>query len=129
MTTVPGAVALATADIERMYPINKVPANPAYPYGVYSASLGRGDAYTLDAHEGVRHGRIVAQFFGKTDDSVNAKYEETRDALVGTRLAITGYKTTACRGELDPTPTVRDPDTSGVVGVTTTFTFTATKEA
>ena len=129
MTSTPGAVALATAGVARLYGINQVPAQPTYPYGTYSASLGRGDSYTADAREGVRWGRVVVQIFGKSNDSLDAKYEEIRAALVGKSLAISGYSTTPCRAELDPTPTDRDPDDSGVVGVTATFTFTATKEA
>jgi hypothetical protein len=127
MTTVMEAVATAAASVAREYALNSVPPTPTYPYGVHSASLGRGDVYTLDASEGVRWGRIVHQSFGRTAESALAKTEEFRAALVGNVLAITGYSTTPVRAELDP-QIVRDPDTAGVVGVTTTYTFTATKE-
>lgn len=129
MTSAPEAVALATADVARVYPVNQVPIEPQYPYAAYSASLGRGDSYTLDSREGVRWGRVVVQVFSKTDAALDAKYEQIRAALDGTSLAITGYETTPCRAELDPTPVDRDPDDAGVIGVTATFTFTATKEA
>lgn len=127
MTDAMGAVAAATANVERLFPLNGVTGTITYPYGTYSASLGRGDTYLLDSTEGIRHGRVVTQSFGKTAASALAKNEETRAALVGTSLDITGYDTTPCRAELDPT-IVRDPDTAGVVGVTSTYTFTATKE-
>lgn len=136
MTTAMEAVADATADLARVFPVNQVVGDdgkpktkPTYPYATYSASLGRGDSYMLDAAEGVRWGRVVVQVFGETADSTDSKYEAIRDALVGVSLPITGYDTTSCRAELDPTPLTRDPDDNGVVGVTATFTFTATKES
>lgn len=128
MTDAMGAVAAATASVSRLYGLNSVPASPTYPYGTYSASLGRGDVYMLDADEGIRHGRVVVQTFGKTATSALDWAERVRTALVGKSLDITGYVTTTLRAELDPT-VVRDPDDSGVVGVTATYTFTATKEA
>jgi hypothetical protein len=120
------AVANATASVARLYPLNEVPSTPTKPYGSYSATLGRGDVYTLSA-EGIRWGRVVVQTFGNTATSALSKAEAARTALVGTRLAITGYETTPCRAELDPVVN-RDPDDSGLVGVTATYTFTATKE-
>ncbi len=122
------AVALAAENVERLYGLNGVPSSPTYPYGSYSATLGRGDTYLLDSTEGTRWGRVVVQTFGKTATSALAKAEEARTALVGIALAITGYSTTPTRSELDPA-VVRDPDNSGVVAVTQTFTFTATKES
>jgi hypothetical protein len=127
MTDAMSAVADATAAVARLYALNSVPASPVYPYGSFSASLGRGDVYTLDASESIRHGRIVVQTFGKTATSALDLAERTRAALVGNALDITGYATTTIRAELDPAVT-RDPDTQGVVGVTTTYTFTATEE-
>lgn len=126
MTDAMGAVAAATASVSRLYALNSVPASPTHPYGSYSASLGRGDSYTL-TDEGIRWGRVTVQTFGKTATSALLLAEQARAALVGVALDIAGYDTTPCRSELDPA-IVRDPDTAGVVGVTATFTFTATKE-
>lgn len=128
MTDVMDAVATAATDVSRLYAVNSVPAAPTYPYGSYSASLGRGGAYLNDAREGIRWGRITVQTFGKTAASALAKAEAVRSELVGTVLEFDGYSATPCRSELDPA-IVRDPDTTGVVAVTTTLTFTATKEA
>lgn len=122
------AVATATEDVARLYPLNEVPKNPTYPYGTYAASLGRGDTYLLDSTEGVRWGRVVVQTFGEDVNGALAKAEAARAALVGTALTVVGYRTTPLRSELDP-QVVRDPDTRGVVGVTATYIFTATKEA
>ena len=127
MTTVPEAVATATASVTRLYALGSVPPKPTYPYGVQSSSLGRGDAYTLDAVEGLRWGRIVVQTFGKTQDSAVALAEQARGELVGSTLAVTGYATTPIRAELDP-QIGRDPDDNGVVDVTATYVFTATQE-
>lgn len=127
MTTAMDAVATVTAGVARTYALNAVPASPTYPYGSFSAALGQGDVYLLDSSEGIRHGRIVHQSFGRTAASALDKAEDFRTAVVGVSLAITGYSTTPVRAELDPAVT-RDPDTQGVVDVTTTYTFTATKE-
>lgn len=62
MTDAMGAVATATEDVDRLQPINGV-QDKTYPYGVYSATLGRGDSYGLDSSEGVRWGRVVVQTF------------------------------------------------------------------
>lgn len=125
MTDAMDAVATATATVPRTQPLNGL-TDKTYPYSSYSATLGRGDTYTLSA-EGVRWGRVVVQSFGRTAASALHVAEQIRAALVGTRLDITGYRATPCRAELDPTIT-RDPDDQGVVGVTATYTFTATKE-
>ena len=121
------AVAAVTASLTRFQPLNGV-TDPKYPYSVYSATLGRGDTYLMDSREGVRWGRVVVQSFGKTAESALTAAEAARDELVGTSLPIAGYRATPIRSELDPT-VVRDPDDTGVVGVTATYTFTATKEA
>lgn len=117
------AVATATAAVPRLYRLNAVPTAPTYPYGSWSALLGRGDAYLLDASEGIRHGRIVVQTFGRTADSAIDHAEKVRDALIGTRLMVDGEPLGPLLAELDPIAT-RDPDDAGVVGVTTTYTFT-----
>lgn len=127
MTDAMDAVAAATATVPRTQPLNGI-TDKTYPYSSYSATLGRGDTYTLDSREGIRWGRVVVQTFGKTATSALATAEKVRAALVGTALDITGYSATPLRSELDPT-VARDPDDSGVVGVTATYIFTATKEA
>jgi hypothetical protein len=127
MTALMDAVATATAPVPRLYPLNGVPANPAYPYGVYSAALGRGDAYTLDVSHGLRWGRVTVQTFGRTADAALDHMDKVIAAVLDKRLSITGYGSGPLVSELDPAVT-RDPDDTGVVGVTAAFTFTATKE-
>jgi len=127
MTALMTAVATATATVPRLYALNSVPASPTYPYGAYSATLGRGDAYTLDVSHGLRWGRVTVQTFGRTADSALTRMDEAVAALLDQRLTIAGYQCGPLALELDPAVT-RDPDDTGVVGVTATFTFTATKE-
>lgn len=126
MTTLMGAVATATGGTAaRMYPIGSVPASPIYPYASYSATFGRGDAFTHDGAEGIRWGRIVVQTFGKTVDAAIDHAEKFRAGLVGQFLTVTGWSSVGpVTSELDPIAD-RDPDANGVVGVTTTLTFTA----
>jgi hypothetical protein len=128
VSTLVEAVATATAALPRVYVTNAVPATPTYPYSAYSATFGRGDTYTLDSTHGVRWGRLVWQSFGKTLQAALDQNDRAVAALLDVRLAVTGYSLTPCRMELDPA-IVRDPDDNGVVGVTTTLTFTATKES
>lgn len=122
------AVATATASVPRLQPLNAV-KDKTYPYAVFSAAFGRGDedGYTLDSTHGPRWLRVVVQAFGRTADSALTTAERVVDALLDQRLAVTGYDCTPLRIELDP-QVVRDPDDNGVVGVTVTFTATATKE-
>lgn len=127
MTALTTAVATATAAVPRLYALGSVPATPVYPYGVYSATLGRGDAYTLNARHGLRWGRVVFQAFGKSLDSALSISDAVIAALLDESLSVTGYNCGPCVLELDPAIT-RDPDVSGVIGVTFTFAFTATKE-
>lgn len=124
MTTPIEAVATALTGAGTFYPVGSVPASPAYPYGTYSATLGRADNYLLDRSEGLRWGLIVVQTFGRTADSALATAEAARSALVGHNLDISGYEATPIAADMDPA-VVRDPDNEGVVAVTTTLSFTA----
>lgn len=125
--TLMDAVADAATDVTRLYPIGQVPKGPTYPYGVFSAALGRGDGYTLDEAPGLRWVRVTFQGFGHTPHSALAVTEAFISALLGTALEVDGVSTTPLRLELDPTIPTRDPDDSGVLAVTTTL--IATQEA
>ena len=128
MTTFLEAVDTATAAVLRRYPTNAVPPTPTYPYQVYSVAGDRAVAYTLDSRHGFRFYRIILQSFGKTLQSALSLDQLAVDGLLDRRLAVTGYQCGPCRLEV-ASAVVRDPDTTGVVGVTTTLTFTATKES
>lgn len=132
MTAVMDAIALATAATPRLYPLNSVPAKPAYPYGSFSGSLGRGAAYTLDQSHGVRHGSVTFQTFGKTAASALDLMEKVTVDLLDLPLPMTaeldGYETTPLKASFEAPAINRDPDDHGVVTATQRFTFTATKE-
>lgn len=127
MTALMDAVTAATNTVPRLYPVGGVPTSPIYPYGVLSAVLGHSDGYSLDARHLVRHGRVVAQTFGRTADSALDHMDKITARLLDKTLAATGLQCTPCRAELDPA-VVRDPDAAGVIGVTATFAFTAIEE-
>lgn len=124
MTALMTAVAAATSGVSRLYPLNSVPASPTYPYGVYSAAMGRGDAYSYAAEHGLRHGGVVVQTFGKTLDSATSHMELIVAALLDVRLSADH---TPLQAALDQPAVNRDPDDNGVVTVTLPFNFT--KEA
>lgn len=117
------AVATATAGVARLYATGSVPAKPSYPYGSYSATLGEGATYLLDASEGLRRGRIVVQTFAHTANGALDWAEDVRASLVHARLDLPDGDCSPIVCELPPS-VVRDPDDDGVVSVTTTYTFT-----
>lgn len=130
MTTPMDAVATAAASVARLYPVNAVPpAKPTYPYGVFSALLGGGGAYTLDSRHGLRTGLVSVQTFGKTVASAADHMEKVMAALLDQSIDFDGYApSTPLRAALDQPAVNRDPDDNGVVTVTMPFTFTAAKE-
>ena len=120
MTALMDAVASATAGVSRLYRLNAVPSSPTYPYGTFSAALGGGDAYSLDASHGTRAGSVVVQTFGKTADSATDLMEQVIDALLDRRLVADATPLQA----LFTQPALnRDPDDNGVVTATMPFTF------
>lgn len=123
------AVEALLSPVPDLYPLGKVPPKPKYPYGTVAATLGRGDAYTLDVSHGLRWGRVTVQCFGQTEDSATDLMQRAVDALLDQCLEPFGWECTPLLLELDPTIPTRDPDGGGVIGTTATFTFTATKEA
>lgn len=120
MTALMDAVATATASVPRLYPLNSVPASPSYPYGSYSAALGRGDGYTLDESHGLRWGGVNVQTFGRTANSALGLMEQVMAALLDQRL-LDG---SPLKAALDSPAINRDPDDNGVVTATMRFTFT-----
>lgn len=124
MTDLLDAVATATASVDRLYPVNGVPPSPEYPYGSYSAGLGRGDSYTLDSAHGVRWAGVTVQTFGKTETSALELMEDVDGALLDKSLDVGGIPTTPFRASLDSPAVNRDPNDNGVVTATQHFTAT-----
>jgi len=123
------ALADALEPIERAYELNAVPPKPKYPYLAYSLTIERPDGYTLDASHGFRWCRITWQSFGRSLTSVRDIDNAATDLLLDHSLDVPGW-------ECDPTgPTgallgalVRDSADDGILQITSTLTFTATKE-
>lgn len=112
---------------ERTYAQGKVPASPTFPYRVLSVTGDRADSYLLSAQHGTRFYRIAMQVFGRTDAGVN-DYDATGvAALLDNAPVVAGYKTTPC-ADLVTSGLFRDPDDLGVLGITSTLTFSTVKE-
>lgn len=111
----------------KVYPIGSVPASPGYPYSVIGVTSEAAENYTLDAHHGTRNYRIWVQSFGKTAESALA-YNDAADAnLLDQSLTVAGFDCGPIRVQVGAAMT-RDPDDEGVVGVTSAYIFTTTKE-
>lgn len=124
------AVADALAPIPRAYEMNAVPPKPIYPYLVYSVADDRPAGYTLDVSHGFRFRRVTWQSFGRNLTSTRATDAAATDCLLDRRLDVEGYDCGPCTADQGGLlgALLRDPDDSGVVGVTSSLTFTATKE-
>lgn len=113
--------------VDRLYPENGVPQNPPKPYQTIAVTPDRADAYTLDATHGMRLYRIVLRSVSSSQAGALDVDALATDALLDQRLEVAGYDCGPCRLELG-SAIMRDPDDGGVLTVTTTLTFTATKE-
>ena len=123
---VAGALA---AGVARVYRLGEVPAggDRKYPYAVVAASFDQATTYTLEARHGVKVIRLTTQAFGRTVDAALDIDQRLRDAFLDERLPVAGW-------DCDPAvlqvggAVVSDPDAGQVIGVTSTYLFTATKE-
>lgn len=111
---------LTTAGVARAYKLGSVPASPAYPYAVLSLSTGSTRARTLDMNAD-RLREIVAQFFGRTDDSVRDLAALADEAFDGVTLDDIADEPTATR-EIGTSP-YRDPDDQGVLNILHTYRY------
>ena len=112
----------------RVYPLGSVPASPSYPYSVVGVTPDLAGNYTLDATHGTRNYRIWVQSFGRTAESALAYNEVADTNLLDASLEVDGYDCGPIRVQVGGSMT-RDPDDEGVVGVTSAYIFTTTKEA
>lgn len=119
--------ALYEVRIDRVYLLNEVPAGAKYPYVVLSASTDLPTTYTLDAAHGVLMERVTTQSFGRTLTEALRLDALARSALLDRRLPL--YLRDCGPGRMQVgAAVVRDPDTQGVIGVTSTYLFATTKE-
>lgn len=124
------AVADALAPLPRAYEMNAVPQKPVLPYTTYSVADDRPAGYSLDASHGFRFRRVTWQSFAKTLTGARANDALATDALLDRRLDVEGYECGPCAADQGGLlgAVTRDPDGGGVIGVTSSLTFTATKE-
>lgn len=113
-------------DAARTYKLNGVPEKPEYPYREVTVGWADAFAYTMaGGHTGTH--RAVVRSFSRTLDGALEFDQDARDQLDEVFLTAPGWECGALRLEL-ASAINRDPDDHGVVTVTTSFTFTATKE-
>lgn len=124
--------------VAHAYPLGTASANMAlndrgqviYPYLVWSITQDEPTTYTLEARHGTQFHRITWQAFGRTLASARDLDGDVADALLDQRLTAAGYDCGPCSTERGGIlgRVARDPDDSGVVGITSSLTFAATKE-
>jgi hypothetical protein len=111
----------------RIYVTNAVPAEPVMPYTVLAVTPDRPMTYRLSASHGVRVYRIILQSFARSYDGALDYDGDATSVLLDKVPVVTGYSCGPCVIEIGSAMT-RDPDDNGVIGITTTLTFSATKE-
>jgi len=114
----------------RAYKMNEVPKEPRPPYAVWSLGDDRPTTYRGDATHGLRFYRLTWQAFGKTLDAARSANTRFSDAVLDRLPVVAGYRCgpmVAGSDSIFGAPT-RDPDDGGLVGLTSSLTFTATKE-
>lgn len=100
----------------RVYPVNAVPASPAYPYVVIGYAPDAPQVRTLDG-SGDPLERFTVQHFSRTAGGI--------EDIAADTFAIFDTQTVAgevCWQEL-ASPAFRDPDDNGVLTITHTYRF------
>ena len=116
---------LTAAGIKRAYPQGGVPASPAYAYVVVTVARVTPGAYALAGGHGVVTWRLTTQTFGRTAAEVEAVDALAFNALQDQQL-LPRIECGPC--SLQVSNASRDPDDAGVLGVTSSYLFTVTKE-
>jgi len=117
------AVTAAHTGSPRIYEVNAVPAQPSYPYSVVDVLDLDPDGYTLDQSHGFRDHMLTVQSFARTNDGVIDYNRAAANALLDQTLDATGWSCDPCR--FQTSRKYRDPDDSGVIGITTVYAFMA----
>lgn len=127
--TVAAVAQAKAAGVLRVYEFGSVPASPTYPYAVLAVTFADALGYTLDAHHGPQRHRIVCQSFGRSLASAQDVDDDLRATFLDQPLAIegSGWESDPAEPEV-ASALVRDPDTSGVIGITSTFTVVVAPE-
>jgi len=111
-----------------VYSVGDVPAggDRVYPYAVLSVSFDDADAYTLDSRRGLEFYRLTTQAFGRTLNAAVDTDARMRAVFQDNKLAATGWICAPIRVQVAGA-VVNDPDAGQVIGVTSTYLFTAKK--
>lgn len=116
---------LTAAGVARAYALGSVPASPGYPYVVVMVS--RDDALSpalAGGHDLVRW-RVTTQTFGRQVEQVEHFDGLAFKALQDQQL-VAAIECGPC--DLQVSAPTRDPDDGGVLGVTSSYLFNATRE-
>lgn len=113
---------LTAAPILRVYKEGKVPASPAYPYCIVTATFDRATGYTLDANHGLGDYRITTRSVGTDHDGAVDTDARARAALLDQTLTADGKTYGPGRLQVG-SALVRDPDGGAVLTVTSTYLF------
>ena len=112
----------------RVHEPNQVPASPALPYAVVSASTGLPRNYRISGDHGTRQVRVVVQCIGATAADCLFVAEKADVAFLDQAPTVTGWTTTKARREIEASPQ-RDPDDTTAVYALATYTYEARSDA
>lgn len=126
------AARLAAVEHPRAWLLGSVPPKTApgfaYPYTVWSIADERAFGYTLDATHGPRFYRVTWQSFGLDLSGARDLDAIATTAFLDHVLDVPGYDVGPATDQFGGLlgRLARDPDDGGVIGVTSSLTFTAT---
>lgn len=121
-TVAAAARAEAVWNAAQVHEVGGVPATPATPYLVVSATGGADENYQVDGKGGSTSHGVVVQCFGKSASEVGFALDKADAAFKGHRLTIAGFDTTAATAQLEAN-IYRDPDAGSLLMVTQTYAF------
>lgn len=116
---------LTAAGIARAYTFGGVPQSPAYPYLVVSALRVTPVTASLNGGHDLATWRVTTQAFGRTKAAVDSLDGIAFDALQDQQL-VDAITCGPC--DLQVSAETRDPDDSGVIGITSSYLFQITRE-
>ena len=123
--TVAAITKLTAAGVKRVYAFGSVPKSPEYAYMVVSASRVITQAKGLAGGHGLVRWFLTTQSFGRTHADADILDHLAFTALQDQQLAAS----IACGPcDMQTSALTRDPDDTGVMGRTTVYAFTTTRE-
>lgn len=116
----------AETKVTRVYPVGGVldGTDRKYPYAVVSVSFDDATTYTLDARHSVQMYRLTTQAFSDEMDGALATDAKLRAAFLDQWLTAPGWECGPALLQVGGA-IVREPEAGEVIGVTSTYLFTA----